>query len=274
MSSVRSRATTKSFWSLIAHPMMAGIALSGSRADQRVKGIRLYRDSGQHYAITAGLSHSTGEWVVVIDADLQDLPEEIIRLYSKATEGFDIVFAQRKRRKDGLMKRLSSKAFYAVFSYMTDTPQDSRVGHFGFSRCNVIEAILSMHDYVRYFPTMARWVGFRHTAIPIEHASRGEGKSSVTLRKLFRLAFDNMVAFSDKPLRLAVQFGMTISGVTVLISLGYLWRYLRGEIIVSGFASIVLSIWFLGGVVIFLLGVLGSIFGQVLRPNERASHHS
>jgi glycosyltransferase involved in cell wall biosynthesis len=99
--------------------------------DKRVKGIRLSRNFGQHYAITAGLEQATGEWVVVMDCDLQDRPEEINKLYKKAQEGYDIVFAQRADRKDSFLKRLSSKAFYAVFSYMTDTHQDARIANFG-----------------------------------------------------------------------------------------------------------------------------------------------
>lgn len=230
--------------------------------DQRVKGIRLSRNFGQHYAITAGLEHASGEWVVVMDCDLQEQPEEIVKLYKKAQEGYDIVFAQRQQRKDGLLKRFSSKAFYAVFGYMTDTRQDARIANFGIYRNKTVDAILSMRDYVRYFPTMAQWVGFDRTAIPVEHAERGAGDTNYSLQKLFLVAFDNMVVFSDKPLRLTVKFGMAISGVTILIGLGYFLRYLRGEISVSGFTSLILSIWFLGGIIIFLLGVLGIYIGK------------
>lgn len=232
------------------------------KKDGRVKGIRLSRNFGQHYAITAGLEHATGEWVVVMDCDLQDQPEEITRLYQKAQEGFDIVFAQRQLRKDGFLKRWSSKAFYAVFSYMTETNQDAQIANFGIYRDVTIDAVLSMRDYVRYFPTMAQWVGFDSVAIPVVHAERGEGDTNYSLQKLLKLAFDNMVVFSDKPLRLTVKFGMTISGVTMLIGAGYLWRYLRGDISVTGFTSLILSIWFLSGIIIFLLGVLGIYLGK------------
>jgi glycosyltransferase involved in cell wall biosynthesis len=232
------------------------------RRDRRVKGIRLSRNFGQHYAITAGLEHASGEWVVVMDCDLQDRPEEIPKLYDKAQEGYDIVFAQRQQRRDGLLKRLTSRAFYAVFSYMTETHQDARIANFGIYRDKVIHAIVSMRDYVRYFPTMAQWVGFESTAIPVEHAERGEGKSNYSWRKLFAIAFNNMVVFSDKPLRLTVKFGMTISAVTALFGLHYLWRYFQGEITVLGFMSVVLSIWFLSGIIIFLLGVLGIYLGK------------
>jgi glycosyltransferase involved in cell wall biosynthesis len=240
-----------------------------TQKDKRVKGIRLSRNFGQHYAITAGLEHADGDWVVVMDCDLQDQPEEIIKLYQKAQEGHDIVFAQRQERKDGLLKRWSSRAFYAVFSYMTDTRQDARIANFGIYRHNVVAAILSMRDYVRYFPTMAQWVGFHHTAIPVEHAERGDGDSNYSVRKLLALAFDNMVVFSDKPLRLTVKFGMAICVVTALTSIFYLWRYFRGDISVGGYTSLILSIWFLGGIVIFLLGVLGIYLGKTFDQAKR-----
>ncbi len=230
--------------------------------DARVKGIHLSRNFGQHAAITAGLRAATGEWVVVMDCDLQDRPEEISALLEKAQTGYDIVFAQRTRRKDSLLKRLSSRLFYAVFSYMTETRQDATIANFGIYHQKVIQAVLSMRDYVRYFPAMAQWVGFRSTAISVEHAERQEGASTYSWKKLFRLAFDNMVVFSDKPLRLTVTCGMVICVITGLISALYVVLYFIGVTTVGGFTSLILSIWFLGGVVIFLLGVLGLYLGK------------
>jgi polyisoprenyl-phosphate glycosyltransferase len=230
--------------------------------DQRVKGIKLSRNFGQHYAITAGLEQASAEWIVVMDCDLQDRPEEITNLYKKAQEGYDIVFAQRAERKDSFLKKLSSKAFYAVFSYMTDTHQDARIANFGIYHSKVVLAILSMRDYIRLFPTMAQWVGFDRTAIAVEHAERGEGKSNYSWKKLFKLAFDSMIEFSDKPLRLTVKFGMSICVVTTLISFYYLWRYVHSEIPVDGYTSLILSIWFLGSITIFLLGILGIYLGK------------
>ena len=123
-------------------------------ADSRVKGLDLSRNFGQHYAITAGLHYAKGEWVVVMDCDLQDRPEEIPNLYKKAMEGWDIVFAQRKLRNDGFLKRTSSRMFYSVFSYLTETKQDSSVANFGIYSHKVIESVLAMKDQLRYFPTM------------------------------------------------------------------------------------------------------------------------
>jgi polyisoprenyl-phosphate glycosyltransferase len=125
----------------------------------------------------------------------------------------------------------------------------------------VIEAILSMGDSVRYFPTMSQWVGFRRGYLDVEHAARTAGKSTYTFSKLLGLAAHNMVAFSNKPLRLTVALGTVISSSSFLMALYYLVKYLRGEIVVLGYTSLILSIWFIGGMVIALVGMVGIYVG-------------
>ena len=230
--------------------------------DSRVKGINLSRNFGQHYAITAGLSFAKGEWVVVMDCDLQDKPEEIPNLYKKALEGYDSVFAQRVNRSDSWLKRMSSKLFYKFFSYMTETRQDASVANFGIYNRKVVVSILAMGDKMRYFPTQVQWVGFRKYYMPVEHDSRMEGKSSYSLKKLFRLAFDTIVSFSDKPLRLTMNIGALITAVSFLIGLIYLIQYLCGHIAVMGYASLIISLWFICGILVFLIGVVGLYLGK------------
>ncbi len=230
--------------------------------DIRVKGVNLSRNFGQHYAITAGLSFATGEWVVVMDCDLQDKPEEIPNLYHKALEGYDSVFAQRINRSDSWLKRMSSKCFYRFFSYMTETKQDASVANFGIYNKKVIESILAMGDKMRYFPTQVQWVGYRKCYMPVEHDSRLEGKSSYSLRKLFHLAFETIVSFSDKPLRLTIKVGASITCVSFLIGLIYLIQYLSGRIVVMGYASLIISLWFICGILVFLIGIVGLYLGK------------
>ncbi len=229
----------------------------------RVKGINLSRNFGQHYAITAGLSQSKGDWVVVMDCDLQDTPEEIKNLYAKAQEGYDSVFAQRVERKDKFLKRLSSIVFYKVFSFLTDSKQDETVANFGIYHRKVVNAILSMGDSIRYFPIMAQWVGFRKGYLPIEHSARKEGKSSYSLFKLLKLASDNMIGFSDKPLRLMLTFGFYVVIISVLIALWYFFKYAMGWIEVDGFTTLVISLWLLAGLIIMLIGVTGLYIGKI-----------
>ncbi len=231
-------------------------------ADSRVKGIDLSRNFGQHYAITAGLHYAKGEWVVVMDCDLQDRPEEIPNLYRKAMEGWDIVFAQRKQRNDRFVKRMSSKIFYSVFSYLTETKQDPTVANFGIYNRMVIDSVLSMKDQIRYFPTMVQWVGYMKTYIPIKHDERGEGKSSYNFNGLFKLAIDTIISFSDKPLRIAVKLGFLMSFVAFVVGIVYLFRYYAGHVSVVGYSSLIISLWFIGGVLITLIGILGLYLGK------------
>jgi polyisoprenyl-phosphate glycosyltransferase len=230
--------------------------------DKRVKGINLSRNFGQHYAIHAGLENASGEWVVVMDCDLQDQPEEILKLYSKAQSGFDIVLAQRIERKDTFFKRMFSKAFYSVLGYLTETKQDSSVANFGIYHKKVVAAILSMQDKIKYFPAMVRWVGFKLTAIEVEHQARGAGETSYNLGKLLRMALDIILAFSDKPLRLTVKFGFVISSCAFVAAIIQIIRYFKGDISVAGFTSIIISIWFLGGIMILILGIVGLYIGK------------
>jgi len=230
--------------------------------DNRVRGINLSRNFGQHYAITAGLDHCCGEWIVVMDCDLQDQPEEIIKLYSKALEGFEVVYGRRTIRKDNFIKVFLSKLFYKLLSYLTDTKQDSTIANFGIYHKNVIKAILNMGDSLRYFPTMVRWVGFNQTSIIIDHAERKDGKSAYSFKKLINLSLDVMLAFSDKPLRLTVKLGLLISFLSVLFACVFVIQYLLGDIKVVGFTSLIISIWLLSGIIIFIIGIVGLYIGK------------
>lgn len=230
--------------------------------DNRIKGINLSRNFGQHYAITAGLSIAKGEWVVVMDGDLQDVPEEIIKLHEKSKESFDVVQARRYQRNDSWYKKTWSKCFYKVFGYLTDTEQDATVGNFGIYSKKVIQSINTLGDSIRYFPTLVQFVGFNRTSLNVEHAPRDSGKSAYTLKSLFALSFNNIIAFSDKPLRLTLKFGTFIVFLSFIYAAYILIVFIKGGIAVSGFTTMILSIWFLSGVMIMLLGILGLYLGK------------
>jgi dolichol-phosphate mannosyltransferase len=233
-----------------------------AESDSRVVGIDFARNFGQHYAITAGIEAAKGEWIVVMDCDLQDRPEEIVHLYNKAQEGFDIVLARRHMRKDTFLKKTFSKIFYSVLSYLTQTQQDSAVGNFGIYNRKVIDAILSMGDSLRYFPTMVRWVGFKLTSQDVEHAEREIGTTSYNFKRLINLALDVMLAFSDRPLKLVVKTGFWISFFSILFAIFNLIRYILGDITIAGWTSMIISIWFLSGLIIFVLGIIGLYVGK------------
>ncbi len=231
--------------------------------DSRVKGIKLSRNFGQHYAITAGLNYAKGEWVVVMDCDLQDVPEEIPNLYQKAQEGFDIVLARRYERQDTFFKRLSSKLFYSTLSYLTGTKQDPTVANFGIYHQKVIKAIITMKESIKYFPSMVKWVGFISTKLNVQHAERAEGNSSYNFKRLLNLALDIILAYSDKPLRLTVKSGLIISMSAFLFALVTFFRAIFHDIKISGYASTIISIWLFSGLIIFILGIIGLYLGKV-----------
>lgn len=234
-----------------------------SSLDSRVKGIQLSRNFGQHYAIAAGLQHTSGEWVVVMDCDLQDQPEEIAHLYAKAQEGYDVVMGRRAERKDRIVKRIFSRLFYKLLSYLTNTKHDSRTANFGIFHHKVIQAVLSMKDSTPHFPSMVQWVGFNRTNIDVEHASRPQGKTSYTFKKLLHLSLDVILGFSTKPLRLMVKLGIFISFLAFLFSGYNLFRYFSGGIDISGWTSLITSVWLLSGIIIFLVGMVGLYIGKV-----------
>jgi glycosyltransferase involved in cell wall biosynthesis len=225
-------------------------------------GLKLSRNFGQHYAITAGLDHAKGEWVVVMDCDLQDQPEEIEKLLSKAKEGYDIVLARRYARQDGFFKKLFSKLFYRTLGYLTGSEQDETVANFGIYNRKVIKSIVSMRESIRFFPTMVKWVGYKSTKLNIEHSTREEGKSSYNFFRLMNLAMDIILAFSDKPLRMVVKTGLIIAGLSVVFSIYTLVQWYYGMIIEIGYTSLIVSIWLLSGIIISTLGIVGLYVGK------------
>ena len=232
------------------------------KTDSRVRGIHLSRNFGQHSAISAGLEAALGEWIVVIDCDLQDRPEEIVKLYNEAQNGFDIVLGQRLNRNDSFLKKLGSRMFYRLLSFLTKCPQDSSVANFGIYHKRVIESVLSMKDKVKYLPLMVQWVGYRAKSIEVLHDDRLTGETSYSFRKLVSLSLDIILSFSDRPLRLTVQFGFVLSAFTFLAAIVVFCCAYFGSITVPGWASLVISIWFLGGILITLIGVVGIYVGK------------
>ena len=243
-----------------------------AKMDKRIKGINFSRNFGQHYAITSGLEFASGDYIVVMDGDLQDQPEEILNLYNKIEEGYDIVFAKRRNRQDHFFKKLGSKFFYKILSYLTNTEQNSEIANFGIYDRKVIDSIIQMNDSVKYFPTMVRGVGFKKSSIYVAHSERPEGNSSYNFKSLLNLAFNVILSFSNKPLRLTVKLGLIISSVSFLSVLFFLYKFFIGDIEVLGYTSLIISIWLLSGVIITFLGMVGLYIGKIFdqvkgRPN-------
>lgn len=229
-----------------------------------VKGVKLSRNFGQHCAIVAGLEQSKGEWVVVMDCDLQDDPDEIQRLYEKAQSGYHVVFARRENRQDSVVKRAGSKAFYSVLSYLTDYHQDETVANFGVYHRDVIDHVAALKEHVRWFPLNVKWVGFRTTYLQVKHRSRHSGESNYSIWKRLNLALTLIVSFSDKPLRLTAGFGLINAALAVFVAVYFVILSFFVEIPVVGWLSLIVSTWFLLSLIITSLGVVGLYIGRIL----------
>ena len=234
-----------------------------AQKDTRVKGINLSRNFGQHYAITAGLDFSNGDWTVVMDCDLQDQPEEILKLYSKAQEGFDIVFGRREHRNDSYFKMFGSKLFYKIYNYFTESNMDSSVANFSIVSSKVVKQLQILREQNRSYPLFVNWVGFKKAYINIKHSKRDQGKSSYTLQKLINLAIDSIVSQSNKPLKLSIKFGFSISLLSIIYALWLIVRYFIFSIPVEGWTSVMVSIYFIGGLLFANMGILGLYVGKI-----------
>ncbi|MDP8566375.1 glycosyltransferase family 2 protein [Methylophilus aquaticus] len=233
-----------------------------SQLDSRVKGLQFSRNFGQHYGITAGLDVCQGDWVVVMDCDLQDAPEEIPRLYAKAQEGFDIVLASRTNRQDQFLKKLTSKMFYRALSYLADTEYDGSHGNFRIMSKIVVDNFKGMREQLRFFGGLVQWMGFPTTSLEVIHHERFEGKSSYTFKKLLKLATDTIIAFSDKPLRMAINVGFLMSAFAFTYGAYILGHAMIYGSSVQGWSSLIVSLYFLGGIIISMLGIIGIYLGK------------
>jgi len=230
--------------------------------DKRVKGISLSRNFGQHYAITAGLEHCSGDWIVVMDCDLQDKPEEIIKMYNKSQEGFDVIFGRRVNRQDNKLKKLYSRIFYKIFDYLTDNTSDSTVSNYGIYSRQVIHNYLRFTEKTRLFPLLIKWMGFKVGYVDIEHSKRSSGESSYNLVKLINLAFNAIISQTNKPLKISIKVGFFMS----LFSMVYLIYLIVRKIyldIPMGWTSIMVAIFFMGGLILANLGLIGLYIGKI-----------
>jgi dolichol-phosphate mannosyltransferase len=245
------------------------IIQSLSRRDPRVKGLQFSRNFGQHYGITAGLDHCDGDWVVVMDCDLQDRPEEIPRLYAKAQEGFDIVLGRRGRRNDPATKIVASALFYRLFSYLSEIEYDGQVGNFRIMSRRVVEQYRSMRERLRFFGALVQQLGFPTSSIEVQHDPRFAGETTYNFRKLMKLASEAVIAYSDKPLRLAVKLGFAVSFLAFVAGIVVGLRALFYGSAISGWASLMISIWFMGGIITALLGVIGIYLGKTFDETKK-----
>lgn len=230
--------------------------------DKKVVGIELSRNFGQMKAILAGLDYSSGEWVVVMDCDLQDRPEEIPNLYKKAQEGYDVVFARRKHRKDSFFKVLVSKMFYKIYSIASGVEYDASLCNFSICNRKVIDSYCQMREEHRAFVMYVKWLGFKQTAIDVEHNERYEGKSSYNFKKRMKMASDIIFSQTDKILKLIVSIGFGITFLSLLAIIYVIIHYFLYPTS-QGWSSLIAVICLMSGIIISVIGVVGIYVGNI-----------
>jgi glycosyltransferase involved in cell wall biosynthesis len=233
-------------------------------SDPRVQLIKFSRNFGHQVAITAGLDYAEGDAVVIIDSDLQDPPEEILRLVEKWKEGYEVVYAQRAQRQgETFFKLFTANLFYWLIRRLASIDIPPNTGDFRLLDRKAVLAMRRLREHNRFMRGLAVWVGFRQAGIQYVRRERSTGETQYPLRKMVRLALD-AITFSFIPLQLATTLGFWVSGLALLaIPVVALLRWLGADVFFRGQATTLIAVLFLGGVQLIFLGVLGEYLGRI-----------
>jgi dolichol-phosphate mannosyltransferase len=234
-----------------------------AQKDKHIHAIQLSRNFGQHHAITAGLDLCKGDWAIIMDCDLQDQPEYIPNLITKAQEGYDVVCARREKRKHSIWRTFTSKIFHLFFQWLSGISYEPGVGNFRIINRKVVEVYRSMRESFRSFAGQIQWLGFNTAYVDVKHANRLAGGSSYKTSKLISLAVEAIIAYSNKPLRVSIGLGFCIFFISLCVSVYLVVRKIVWSIPVAGWVSQMVSLWFLGGIIIANLGILGIYIGKI-----------
>ena len=238
--------------------------------ENRVRAIRLSRNFGHQLAITAGLEHARGDAVVIIDADLQDPPEVIHEFFQKWRDGHDVVYGVRVEREgETAFKRGTAKLFYRFISRLSDTAIPLDTGDFRLMDRKVVDALLAMPERDRFVRGMVSWLGFSQVAVPYRRAPRFAGDTKFSLFKMMRFATDGIVSFSILPLRMATWIGFATSGVALVGIILALFDRFFSTGLVKGWTSTVIAIYFVGGVQLICMGIIGEYVGRIYGESKR-----
>jgi dolichol-phosphate mannosyltransferase len=239
--------------------LLAGFA----DGDQRVGVVHLSRNFGQQLAISAGLAMTSADVVVLLDGDLQDPPEVIPMLIGKWEEGYDVVYAVKRERKEALPKRLLFSLFYRILRRLSNVDIPADAGNFSLMDRAVVDVINTMPERDRYVSGLRAYVGGKQIGVEFERAPRYAGQPRQSPLKLMRMATDAFFAFSELPLRFATILGFVVSGVAFLVLLNVLYQKLISGAAILGWASTMTSILFLGGIQLIAVGVIGEYIGRI-----------
>ena len=233
--------------------------------DARVCYISFARNFGHQAAVTAGLNFARGQVIVVLDADLQDPPELIPKMIESWQAGYHVVYAQRtKRKKESWFKRLTAYVFYRLLRRLADVDIPADTGDFCLMDRQVVDVLNSMPERNRYIRGLRAWIGFRQTAVKFERDPRFAGEVKYTFKKSLALAINSLVSFSKIPLRISTYLGLFSALIALLMALLVLyWRLQQPDSPVTGLATILIAVFFLGSVQLISIGILGEYVGRI-----------
>lgn len=231
--------------------------------DRRIVVVEFARNFGHQVAISAGLEHSRGRVVCIMDADLQDPPEVLHKFLAKWQEGWEVVYAVRTERKEWWGKRLAYAGFYRLLQRVANIEIPLDAGDFCIMDRKVVDWLVRMPERNRFVRGIRSWVGFKQVGVPYERQARHAGKPKYTFRKLLYLALDGLISFSHMPLRIITVMGFTVSLLSFLVALFYLVKKFTIGVGVAGFTTLVVSIFFLAGIQLMTIGVIGEYIGRI-----------
>jgi dolichol-phosphate mannosyltransferase len=236
-------------------------ALHGN--DPRIKVVRLSRNFGHQIAISAALDLAQGDAVILMDGDLQDPPELLPQLIKLWKDGYHVVYTVKTSRKENWLKRLAFKSFYRILSAMSSIKIPMDAGNFSLMDRRVVEVLRTMPERNRYISGLRAWAGFQQTAVYYDRGPRFAGKPQMSLGRLFHLALDGIFSFSNAPLRAAIYFGMAAAMVSFAGGLYVVYEKLFTNLAILGWASTIVSILFVGGMILMTLGVIGEYISRI-----------
>jgi dolichol-phosphate mannosyltransferase len=235
-----------------------------AQEDSHVKYISFSRNFGHQIAVSAGLDLCKGEAVVIIDADLQDPPELILEMYEKYKEGYKVVYARRKSREgETWFKKITAKLFYRFLSAMTSIEIPVDVGDFRLIDKVIVKHLRNMPEKSKYIRGQISWIGYKQTFVEYHRDARLYGKTNYPLKKMLRLAFDGITAFSDKPLKMASAIGILSAIISLLAIIYALFSHFIFDSVVSGWTSLIISVLFIGGVQLITIGIIGEYIARI-----------
>jgi glycosyltransferase involved in cell wall biosynthesis len=235
-----------------------------SKVDSRVRYINFSRNFGHQIAVTAGLDHSKGSAVVIIDGDLQDPPEVIPVMYAKHKEGFEVVYGQRiKRKGEGLLKKITAKYFYRILKKITNVEIPLDTGDFRLIDRKIVKNLKNMPEQNKFLRGQIAWLGYRQTSVFFERDERKFGETGYPFSKMLKFALDGITGFSDVPLQFVTKTGVFISLFSFLVIIYAVFSHFVLEQTITGWTSLIISSMFIGGVQLISVGIIGEYISRI-----------